>query len=262
VGGNGTIFKVLSDGSFSTLYSFSAASGQTSTGLPTNSDGATPRAALTLSEGTLYGTTSAGGSWGSGTVFKLKADGTSFEVLHHFSGVATPLNNPTNNDGSQPLATLTLLGTKLYGTTSVGGPWGAGTVFSVNTDGSGFTTLHGFTGGSDGSGPLAGLILSDNTLYGTAIGGGSFGVGTVFSITLPPPRLTITPAHASIILAWPTNAISFTLQSTTNLGSPVWTTDSPAPHRRQRPEHCDQSYFARSCFPVEPVTKSPAHDDA
>jgi hypothetical protein len=72
------------------------------------------------------------------------------------------------------------------------------------------------------------LILSDNTLYGTAVGGG-FGAGTVFSITLPPPQLTITPSHASIILTWPTNAIGFILQSTTNLPSPVWTTNSPAP---------------------------------
>ena len=42
-----------------------------------------------------------------------------------------------------------------------------GTVFAVNTDGTGFTNLYSFTDGSDGANPNAGLILSGNTLYGT-----------------------------------------------------------------------------------------------
>jgi uncharacterized repeat protein (TIGR03803 family) len=57
-------------------------------------------------------------------------------------------------------------------------------VFSVNTDGTGFSTLHSFAGGSDGAKPLAGLILSGNTLYGTAWQGGSSGNGTVFSVNI------------------------------------------------------------------------------
>jgi uncharacterized repeat protein (TIGR03803 family) len=76
------------------------------------------------------------------------------------------------------------------------------------------------------------LILSGNTLYGTAWIGGSSGYGTVFSLSLPiaPPQLTIIPSGANVILTWPTNAAGFTLQSTTNLGSSaVWTTNSPAP---------------------------------
>ena len=75
------------------------------------------------------------------------------------------------------------------------------------------------------------MILSGNTLYGTANGGGSSGNGTVFSLTLPgPPQLTIIPSGPYVILTWPTNAAGFTLQSTTNLVSPaVWTTNSPAP---------------------------------
>jgi uncharacterized repeat protein (TIGR03803 family) len=54
-------------------------------------------------------------------------------------------------------------------------------VFKVNTDGTGFTNLHSFTG-SDGASPYAGLILSGNTLYGTARIGGSSGYGTVFAV--------------------------------------------------------------------------------
>ena len=36
--------------------------------------------------------------------------------------------------------------------------------------------------GANGKNPVAGLILSGSTLYGTAFGGGANGVGTVFSI--------------------------------------------------------------------------------
>src|SRR5439155_14845310 len=89
-----------------------------------------------------------------------------------------------------------------------------------------------FSGGRDGATPVANLILSGNTLYGTTYGGGDLGDGTVFSISLPvtPPQLTISPSGADIILTWPTNAAGFTLQSTTNLVSPaLWTTNSPVP---------------------------------
>ena len=70
------------------------------------------------------------------------------------------------------MAGLILSGNTLYGTAVYGGSSGDGTVFAVNTDGTGFTTLHNFTatvyGQRDGAFPYAGLILSGNTLYGTA----------------------------------------------------------------------------------------------
>src|SRR5207248_2479205 len=115
---------------------------------------------------------------------------------------------------------------------------------ALNTDGTGFTILHTFTAtsgaipgaytNSDGAGPFGGLILSGNTLYGTAEGGGSSGSGTVFSLSFR-PQLTITPSGAYVIFTWPTNVAGFdytgyTLQSTTNLVLPaVWTTVSPGP---------------------------------
>jgi uncharacterized repeat protein (TIGR03803 family) len=76
------------------------------------------------------------------------------------------------------------------------------------------------------------LILSSNTLYGTTLGIGSSGSGTVFSLSLPiaPPQLTLAPAGPNVILTWPTNATGFNLQSTTYLGSSaVWTTNSSVP---------------------------------
>src|SRR5258706_1038343 len=70
----------------------------------------------------------------------------------------------------------------LYGARAAGRSVGNGTVLAGNTDGQGFTNLYSFTGGSDGSAPYAGLILSSNTLYGTAAYGGSSGNGTVFKV--------------------------------------------------------------------------------
>src|SRR5205809_462400 len=83
---------------------------------------------------------------------------------------------------------IVLSGPTLYGTAFYGGSSGNGTVFAVNTDGTGFTNLHSFTAtsgpgcclNSDGAWPIAGLILSSNTLYGTASSFGSSGYGTVF----------------------------------------------------------------------------------
>ena len=52
---------------------------------------------------------------------------------------------------------------------------------------------------SDGANPYAGLIFADNTLYGTATGGGSSGNGTVFSLSFA-PQLTITSSGTNVIL--------------------------------------------------------------
>src|ERR1039458_6360345 len=69
-----------------------------------------------------------------------------------------------------------------YGTATYGGSSENGMVFAINTDGTGFTNLYSFTGGNDGANPFDGLILSGNTLYGTAFNGGSLGSGTVFAV--------------------------------------------------------------------------------
>jgi uncharacterized repeat protein (TIGR03803 family) len=87
------------------------------------------------------------------------------------------------NDGASPNGGLILSGNTLYGTTLDGGTNGFGTLFAINADGTGFTTLYTFTGGNDGASPNGGLILSGNTLYGTARERGASGYhGTVFSV--------------------------------------------------------------------------------
>ena len=138
-------------------------------------DGAGPNGALLLSGGTLYGMTSAGGGENQGTIFRINTDGTGFAVLHAFGG------GPV--DGGAPQGSLTLSGSTLYGLTATGGAYGLGTVFSINTDGSGFTLLHSFTGGSsDGVSPYGSLTLSGSTLYGLTSGGGGYGQGVAFRI--------------------------------------------------------------------------------
>ena len=191
--GYGTVFRVNTDGAdFTNLHSFTITSYDPSSGIFTNSDGATPVAGLTLSGNTLYGTAEVGGSSGSGTVFKVNTDGTDFTNLHSFTATSGSFPGPyTNSDGANPVAGLILSGNTLYGTAENGGSSGNGTVFAVHADGSGgFTNLYNFTAtsssfphpNSDGANPLAGLILSGNTLYGTARNGGAWGNGTVFAI--------------------------------------------------------------------------------
>ena len=106
------------------------------------------------------------------------------ETLHSF-GPTLGSNNgaPINSDGANPLGNLVLSGNVLYGTTVSGGPSGVGTVFRMNTDGSGFTTLHNFSGG-DGASPQAELVLSGGTLYGTTTFQGSGGWGSIFALNL------------------------------------------------------------------------------
>jgi uncharacterized repeat protein (TIGR03803 family) len=176
--GNGTVFAVNTGGTgFTNLYSFTAASGA----LSTNSDGAAPVAGLILSGNTLYGTAANGGSSGNGTVFAVNTDGTGFTNLHSFTAFSS-LYPYGNSDGGYPFAGLILSGNTLYGTASRGGSSDNGTVFRLNTAGTGFTNLYTFTGGSDGAEPDAGLLLSGNTLYGTAYYGGRSSDGTVFAV--------------------------------------------------------------------------------
>jgi uncharacterized repeat protein (TIGR03803 family) len=171
--GNGNIFAINTDGKgFTNLYNFTTTSGASLT----NSDGANPFASLILSGITLYGTAFDGGTNGLGTVFSVNTNGRRFTNLHTFTD---------GTNGGNPASSLVLLGDALYGTAELGGKAGDGMVFRVYTNGTGFTNLHGFTGGKGGSFPQAGLVLSGNTLYGTTSAGGmggNGGNGTVFAI--------------------------------------------------------------------------------
>jgi uncharacterized repeat protein (TIGR03803 family) len=186
---------VATDGTdFKHIYSFTA-----------GGDGAIPFG-LISSGNTLYGASQTGGAY---SVFSVDVSGSGFSNLFTLPAVSTPLilsgntfyvGGNTNlfsvrTDGTglvtlhsfppnSSVSGLTLSGDTLYGTTQFGGTWNNGTIFSLSTDGSMFTTLYNFTPynwdpsqnqtNSDGVYPT-GVIVSGNSLYGTAQYGGPFG---------------------------------------------------------------------------------------
>ena len=211
----GSVFAVsIGGGGLTNLIKFSTQS---------NTNGGLPAADLVLSGETLYGTCSSlggVGGLGGGTVFKISTEGTGFKVLKNF------VNNTHALDGTAPVAGLLLSGSTLYGTTKWGGSSGDGTVFSVGTDGTGFTVLKNFQG-SDGANPVADLVSDGTAIYGTTATGGSAGDGVVFSLTLPPPPLLITNSSGAPVVFWVDDGRNHTLQTTTNLNGGSWSNGPP-----------------------------------
>ena len=145
-----------------------------------NKDGISPSSSLIADgSGALYGTTSRGGRYNGGTVFKLTPTGSGYTetILHSFRGA----------DGRGPHGPLLAgSGGTLYGTTSGGGLSGKGVVFKLCPSRSGFSerVIYNFEGGSDGDDPESAVISdASGVLYGTTAGGGSFGNGTVYALT-------------------------------------------------------------------------------
>ena len=168
--GFGTIFKVTTGGTFTSLASFTGTTGATL--------GSAPLAALVqASDGILYGTTSVGGTLSAGTVFKVTT-----------AGVFTNLLSFTNTTGSflgyGPQAALVQwTDGNLYGTTNNGGTGGSGSIFRVTTAGV-LTTLRSISITPDGQNPYGALVPgSDGNFYGAATSGGTLGKGTVFNIS-------------------------------------------------------------------------------
>jgi uncharacterized repeat protein (TIGR03803 family) len=172
--GFGTIYKLNGHtGKETVLHSFSG-----------TTDGRFPEAGLIRdAANNFYGTTFEGGNvqcnQGCGAVFKMDRSG-NVTVLHDFSG---------GTDASNPYGNLVLdAAGNLYGTTDLGGTFGAGTIFKVDTTGN-ETVLYNFTGGSDGSEPESGLAWdTSGNLYGTTSSGGlscsesPYGCGTVYKL--------------------------------------------------------------------------------
>jgi uncharacterized repeat protein (TIGR03803 family) len=173
----GTIFSMNTDGTdFSVLHTFAGGS----------NDGAEPWGSLTLAGSRLYGTTKAGGPDDKGTIFGINTDGSGFSLLHAFEN--------TTDDGASPFGSLTLAGSKLYGTTQQNGANANGTIFTVETDGTDFALLHSFAGTpNDGAAPRSDLALSSDgmQLFGTTPTGGADNRGIIFSYAVPEPSSTV-----------------------------------------------------------------------
>lgn len=173
----GTVFKLdPATHKLTTLHAFSD-----------GGDGASPTAGLVLDRnGMLYGTTSSGGTYGSGTVFKLDPVTKVLTTLHPFSDGA---------DGGFPTGNLMLDPSGLlYGTTGAGGAHSDGIAFKLDPVTKKLTVLHDFSGGADGSVPV-GSLVRDQTglLYGTTRSGGASGVGVAYR--LDPVSRTLVTLH-------------------------------------------------------------------
>ncbi len=158
----GTIFKIKPDGTgYTKLLDFDG-----------NPKGSYPKGDL-ISDGTfLYGMTSGGGEFNDGTLFRIKPDGTGFNIVLAFEGT-----NGANPDGS-----LILEGSFLVGMTRTGGANNLGTVFKIMPDGTGYTNLLDFDGSTNGSSPRGSLFSDGTSLYGLASTGGTNGGGVIFKI--------------------------------------------------------------------------------
>ena len=167
-GGWGTVYKLTPSGTLTVLH-----------GLSGQSDGAEPYAGvIQASDGNFYGVDTIGGGTpsGCGAIFKVAPNGTTTSV-YAFKGYY-------HGDGCNPWPPLVQASDgNLYGTTYAGGTSNVGSVFRITPGGS-LTILHSFTGQSDGSAPLAGLMqANDGNLYGEASSNGSYGFGTIFKVT-------------------------------------------------------------------------------
>jgi uncharacterized repeat protein (TIGR03803 family) len=153
----GTVFKITSSGTFTSLLSFNGA------------EGGSPTAGLVQgANGNFYSTTST-------TFFEITPSGT-LTTLHTFNGM----------DGSGNSARGLVLGAdgNFYGITGVGGANGYGTVFKMTPSGA-LTMLHSFDDLTDGQDPGPALVQDTNgNFYGTAALGGASDHGTIFSLAV------------------------------------------------------------------------------
>src|SRR5580658_339710 len=115
----------------------------------------------------------------------------SMSVIHASAQTFTNLHSFAYTNGIYPQAGVIITNNVLYGTTREGGsevtePNGYsgndGSVFRLNSDGSGFTNLYSFTGYSDGGQIYSSLVLWGTTLFGTSLFGGASNNGCIFSI--------------------------------------------------------------------------------
>ncbi|HEY3639180.1 MAG TPA: choice-of-anchor tandem repeat GloVer-containing protein [Rhizomicrobium sp.] len=142
-------------------------------------DGAEPYAGVIDVNGTLYGTTEWGGTYGYGTVYAIDAKAGTETILHSF--------NDNRQDGFNPTADLLELNGVLYGTTPYGGLNSAGTVYSIDLATGIETIIYSFCvtdGCADGETPYSGLTNIKGRLYGTTYSGGARDAGTVYAISL------------------------------------------------------------------------------
>jgi uncharacterized repeat protein (TIGR03803 family) len=187
----GTVFRVTTAGSFTTIYNFCPSGGSCP-------NGQIPYARLVqATDGSFYGTTTAGGSGNHGTVFRVTSTGSLTTLWTFCMQGGCP-------DGANPYAGLIQAADgNFYGTTKVGGNTNnAGTIFQITSAGA-LTTLYKFcaqSGCQDGEFPVGGLIQgSDGKFYGTTFQGGTSNDGTVFNLSASSYTLTVSVSGSGTV---------------------------------------------------------------
>jgi len=191
----GTVFKLTPTGDTwvqTVIYSFSG-----------GNDGLDPHGGVVIGpDGSLYGTTVAGGNAGicaadgCGVVYKLTLEGDQWfqTTIYNFKG---------DKDGGGPGSRVVFdAAGRLFGSTPNGGTHSAGTIFMLTVSPSGAwhkKTIHNFTGGKDGATGSMGDLLFDaaGNIYGVTEQGGANGVGTVYKLSpLPTGGWKLTTLYA------------------------------------------------------------------
>lgn len=214
---NGVLFSVNTDGTNAhRIFEF------------TNGMGARPENGLFLSGSTLYGSLpDSQVDTNSGTIFRVDGNDNVSTVYTAISpivgpellsvigdtilaGMFTSPNNFTLNTNGQGVQTvalphrfLTPFAGRLYGTTSTGGSFNGGTLFSLAPNGSGFRLEHSFGGPGDGKEPMLGLMSAgDAVLYGSTRLGGSSNAGAIFIFgpTVPEPSTVVLAGVGAVAL--------------------------------------------------------------
>ena len=164
--------------SFATLHDFNA-----------SSDGSGPYISVEMTGSSVIGTAKNGGVHDQGTLWSYDIGADEITTLHHFG-------TWQSGESSQPIDRAVLVGTRLFGTTYVGGQWqnspfydGDGTLWSYDTATGDFSKLHDFFKLFDGQWPRGRLAVHGDTLYGTAQLGGTNDSGTLWSY-VPPEVIT------------------------------------------------------------------------
>jgi uncharacterized repeat protein (TIGR03803 family) len=179
----GTVFKLASSGTLTTLYSFCPRSGCF--------DGSLPIGSLVQGfDGSFYGVTSGGGAPGRGTIFKITPDGT-LTTVHTFCSLTNCV------DGNGPFSLVLARDGSMYGITVAGGTQEDGTVFRFTPAGQ-FQTLYSFcslTDCADGSTPIGSLVVTATGMVFGATEGGGAGLdgGTLFELS---PSGTLTTLYS------------------------------------------------------------------
>jgi len=125
-------------------------------------------------DGNLYGTTQYGGTFNRGTFFQLTTKG-KLKVIYNFDAAT---------HGGIPIGpVMQAADGKFYGTTTGGGAFSQGVVYSVTTGGA-LKVLHSFQSATEGYNSTAGLVQGSNKfLYGVLSSGGVNGLGSLYKIS-------------------------------------------------------------------------------